>query len=357
VRRNEPDHVVTPTPERQSVTSLPIRETPRRLTSSDQTHNAGPYVSTTQRAPQYGYSPPRSRALESESAAFARSQQGRKFHLTHGRRTTLNDDNVTEIRYSRNEQSLNRARERRWGDRSRSPARTPRIATEVTSPTRRHQHSDFCESESGGESPDDSREVDHNEVPGATGIVAPEYLPQNPGHATNFRTRLALVEVQESKNMYSICIPCWDKDLDCDHESPCRECRERGKTCAYALCPLPLCHLNIKCPAVHIFPQLPLDDRKVGTSMHLIALLGLERSVIQSYDIAGIQAMHDNASSAQSVYVKVQEEIKVATQQKKKFDEHAARQLLKSSDKAPKMSGRRLDTTASMIEKLVEQQT
>lgn len=155
--------------------------------------------------------------------------------------------------------------------------------------------------------------------------------------------------------MYSICIPCIVSGLLCDHESICSECRRRGKSCAYVVCPLRICHLKVKCPAVHIYPGLSLAGRKVGTSMHLIALLGLNRALIQAYNVKEIQAMHDNGKSAQSTYVLMQEEVKSAARQEK-FDEYVVRKLLRDSVKAPKMNKRALNTAASMIAKLVEQQ-
>jgi hypothetical protein len=184
-----------------------------------------------------------------------------------------------------------------------------------------------------------------------------EHPLRGSGFAARFRTDLQLPEIQRQENMHSICISCWEKDLDCDHESPCRECRRRGKICAYALCPVVVCHLHVKCPAIHILPGLPLEDRKVGTAMHLIALLGLKRSVVQSYDVDEFQAMHDDVRSAQSIYALMQEEIRRAVQQDEKFDDQAVRELLRKSDKVPKMGKRPMSTVASMIEKLVEQQT
>jgi hypothetical protein len=445
VRRHDPTHVPAVTPERQSVTPLPICETPRRSTPSNRDHESRHDALTSHRAVEHAYGPSRNRDLEPQSAAFARSQQGgvstaarsrgidfddgdyamesrrshgqplteRRTSISLGRtqrrpldredysdRSQINDSldygagsrssrddhahhdgsdhtiprhgqlyhaigqehtfvhnrnrgSVNAHSTSRQESSLPYRRD----SRSRSPAKILRFPAERKHSSVRDQGGISRERYAAGGTAEDAEEVDHGEVPGATANVAPEHPLRDSGFAARFRTNLQLPEIQRQKNLHSICISCWEKDLDCDHESPCRECRKRGKTCAYAVCPIPVCHLHVKCPAIHILPGLPLDDREVGTSMHLIALLGLKRSVIRSYDIDGIQAMHDNESSAQFAYVMVQEEIKAATQQMKEFDEHAARQLPKNSNKAPKMSGRRLDTTASMIEKLVEQQT
>jgi hypothetical protein len=441
VRRHDPTHVPAVTSERQSVTPLPIRGTPRHSTPPDQVHDATPYVLTSTRAP-YGYTLPLNRALEPQSAAFARSQQGGVSTAAHSRGIDFDDDDYamesrrshgqppTERRagitpgrtqnrrldrdgypnryqindgldygagsiFSRDDHAhhdgldytvprhgqlyhavgqehtsvhnrdrgsanpLSTSRQEppfpyRRDSRSRSPAKILRSPAERKHSSVRGQGDFSHEHYVTSGTAEDVEEVDHGEIPGATGNLAPEHPLRGSGFAARFRTDLQLPEIQRQKNLHSICICCWEKDLDCDHESPCRECRKRGKTCAYAVCPIPVCHLHVKCPAVHILPGLPLDDRKMGTSMHLIALLGLKRSVIRSYDIDEIQAMHDNKSSAQFVYVKMQEEIKAATQRGEEFDKHVARQLLKNSDKAPKMSGRRLDTTASMIVKLVE---
>lgn len=56
---------------------------------------------------------------------------------------------------------------------------------------------------------------------------------------------------------------------------------------------------------------LSMDDYNVGTAMHLIALLGLDRPFLQSYDIRGIQEIHNKATSAKSVYLLLQEEINI----------------------------------------------
>jgi hypothetical protein len=190
-----------------------------------------------------------------------------------------------------------------------------------------------------------------------SGAIAPLKQTHGPGTAANSRINIPLTEVQRRKNMYSICTHCWDKDLDCDHESPCRECKTRRKVCAYVLCPVPICDLDIKCPGVHILPGLPLDSHNVGTAMHLVALLGLNRSSMQSYDIRKIQAIHDNERSAQSIYVLVQEDIKGFAQQRKKFHENGAQEMLRDSKKVPKMQKRAVSTVASMLVRLVEQQT
>lgn len=118
-----------------------------------------------------------------------------------------------------------------------------------------------------------------------------------------------------------------------------------------------ICHMDVKCPAIHVLPGLSLDNYNVGTAMHLIALLGFNRPFLRSYDVRRIQEIHDKARSAQTVYLLLQEDIKRAVQQKKKLHQHAIRKLIEDSEKVPDMGKKALSTITSMIVKLVEQQT
>lgn len=246
----------------------------------------------------------------------------------------------------------------RTNGRSRSPARTSRPPIKRTRSATRHQHNGCPEHDAGDRPGMHSAEGDHDEVPGMSGALIPVKKLYGPGTAANFRTELPLAEIQRRKNMHSVCIPCWDKGLSCDGGSRCGECRARRKTCAYVVCPVHICHLDVKCPAIHILSGLSLDNYSIGTAMHLLALLGLDRPFLQSYDIRGIQEIHNKARSAQSVYLLLQEEIKKATQQKKKkLHQHAIRRLLIDSEKVPDMGKKALSTITSMIVKLVEQQT
>ena len=52
----------------------------------------------------------------------------------------------------------------------------------------------------------------------------------------------------------------------------------------------------------------------------------------------------------------MREEIQNAAQREKRFNDYAIRKLLKDSDDIPKMGKRALNTTASMVAKLLEQQ-
>lgn len=302
VRRNNSDCIPAPTPERHSVTPLPLRPFHRPPTPSDQTQNDEPYALTTQRVRSHVYSPLRERGLVPQSVAFARSQQAREAVLDHSRATNLNEDDALETRRSRNQAPSEYLRDRSPDKdaprfKSRSPVRSPRPYVDDPQPTTHRQHSTPTGSEAGRRPKIDAEEVGHDKAVDVSGVIIPGIQPEEPGHATNFGTRLSLVEIQERKNMYSICIPCWASDLVRDHESLCSERRRRGKTCAYAVCPARICHLDVKCPAVHIYPGIPLVDRKVGTSMHLITLLGLDRPCIHSYNVDGIQAIHDDVRS------------------------------------------------------------
>jgi hypothetical protein len=142
----------------------------------------------------------------------------------------------------------------RRDNRSRSPAKILRSPAERKHSSVLGQGDVSREHYTTGGTAEDAEEVDHGEVPGATGNVVYEHPLRGSGFAARFRTDLQLPEIQRQKNMHSMCISCWEKDLDCDHEPPCRECRKRGKICAYALCPVVVCHLHVKCPAIHILP-------------------------------------------------------------------------------------------------------
>jgi hypothetical protein len=51
--------------------------------------------------------------------------------------------------------------------------------------------------------------------------------------------------------------------------------------------------------------------------MHLIALVGLNRALMQAYNVGGTQAIHDDGNSAQSTNKMMREEVKCAAQQEK----------------------------------------
>ncbi|KAH0371356.1 hypothetical protein KCU65_g1955, partial [Aureobasidium melanogenum] len=195
-------------------------------------------------------------------------------------------------------------------------------------PTRRpSEHGHYHEAPS-GTAPTHAHDNEHSDeghecIQGA-GINAngtTENLSPEPGHVVPHGTGLPDPEFKQEKNEFSICCLCWTNNRPCDHQWPCRECKVRGIVCAYIVCPMSKCPLEVKCPAYHIVPGLG-ETRNVGSPMHLLALLGLNRRVIESYD---------------------------------KFEDPAARKLLKDSDKVPAMRDKTLRFKASMIAVLVRQ--
>lgn len=132
-------------------------------------------------------------------------------------------------------------------------------------------------------------EASHHQIPSTNQNGITDCLSPEPGHVVPHGTGLTDLQVQREKNKTSICCNCWTNDRPCDHQWPCRECKVKGKSCAYIACPIGKCPLEVKCPAYHILPGLPEEKRKVGSPMHLLALLGLNRSIIESYDVRKIQ--------------------------------------------------------------------
>lgn len=115
------------------------------------------------------------------------------------------------------------------------------------------------------------------------------------------------------------------------------------------------CPLEVKCPAYHIVPGLG-ENRKIGSPIHLLPLLGLNRHVIESYDVRNIREKIQDPDSAQQIYLLLQKKIQQMTQsERKKFEDPAARKLLRESDKVPAMRDKTLRYKASMIVKLVQQ--
>ncbi|KAH0168336.1 hypothetical protein KCU67_g3518, partial [Aureobasidium melanogenum] len=182
-----------------------------------------------------------------------------------------------------------------------------------------------------------------------------EGLSPEPGHVVPHGTGLPDFKFKKEKNEFSICCHCWTNNRSCDHQWPCRECKVKGVSCAYIACPMSRCPLEVKCPAYHIVPGLG-ENRKIGSPMHLLPLLGLNRHVIESYDVRNIREKIQDPNSAQQIYLLLQEKIEQMTQsERKKFEDPAARKLLRESDKVPAMRDKTLRYKASMIVKLVQQ--
>ncbi|KAH0371231.1 hypothetical protein KCU65_g1954, partial [Aureobasidium melanogenum] len=84
---------------------------------------------------------------------------------------------------------------------------------------------------------------------------------------------LRVADLQKEKNKDAVCVHCWLKELPCDHQWPCKECKARGKACAYIACPLQGCALNVKCPAYHQHKKLPEEYRKYPLLLLFISIL------------------------------------------------------------------------------------
>ncbi|KAG2163615.1 hypothetical protein JADG_003354 [Aureobasidium aubasidani] len=159
--------------------------------------------------------------------------------------------------------------------------------------------------------------------------------PPRPMH---HHTTLSAVELQEVKNQSSF------------------SCVDEGKVCAYICCPLNVCSLEVECPAYHMFPGLDQEpDEKVGSPMHLLALLNLNRGFVHAKELRQIQAIHDDSASAQHIYMLLQKEVERAIQRERKFDDLVAKKLLRDSEQVARMGNRALSFGAEMIVKLVHQ--
>lgn len=177
--------------------------------------------------------------------------------------------------------------------------------------------------------------------------------PPRPMH---HHTTLSAVELQEVKNQSSLCVHCWIKSRPYDHKWPCSSCVDEGKVCAYICCPLNVCSLEVECPAYHMFPGLDQEpDEKVGSPMHLLALLNLNRGFVHAKELRQIQAIHDDSASAQHIYMLLQKEVERAIQRERKFDDLVAKKLLRDSEQVARMGNRALSFEAEMIVKLVHQ--
>jgi hypothetical protein len=168
---------------------------------------------------------------------------------------------------------------------------------------------------------------------------------------------LRLDKLRKEKNDYVICITCWLKDLPCDHQLLCSECQVSGSPCAYIACPLNECALDRKCPCYHGNKAIPQDTppRKIGSCMHLLALLSLDRLPLDSYDMSEIHFRLPSPSSAQQTYLQLEQEIEDIIQQGNYIDDLGARKLLRESDKVAHMGLRRLKAIARLIARLIQE--
>jgi hypothetical protein len=169
--------------------------------------------------------------------------------------------------------------------------------------------------------------------------------------------RACLDKLRKEKNDYAVCVTCWLKDLPCDHQWLCNECKVSGSPCEYIACPMENCALDLKCPCYHRNKTSPQDSppRSIGSSMHLVALLSLHGSLIDSYDMSNIQIRLQSPSSAQKIYPQLQQEIDDMAQQGQGFRHHEAVKLLRGWDKMPKVGRRAQTTIARLILELVKE--
>ncbi|THW54757.1 hypothetical protein D6D20_09972, partial [Aureobasidium pullulans] len=176
------------------------------------------------------------------------------------------------------------------------------------------------------------------------------------GLESHHHTTLSVFEIEELKNKHVVCVHCWIKNLPCNHKAPCSQCVENNKACAYVACPVEHCTLEIKCPAVHLYTGIK-GTHKTGSSMHLIALLNFKSDLLKDYDVSEIQKMHDDTRTMQNIYISLQKDIQQAAKQKK-FDDHAARELLqrfKESNSIPDIGYDALCFKAGMLIRFLPQ--
>ncbi|CAD0100062.1 unnamed protein product [Aureobasidium mustum] len=236
-----------------------------------------------------------------ENLAFDEQQQAQERSTMRNRSRSLNGDHTTQARSSHGRPASSRHR-------SRSPVlATQPLSYRDRSPTR-HQGSSALDRS--GES--ESAGVDDVSMDDAVAAERQRRMP----------------ELQKEKNKHATCVLCWLKELPCDHQWPCKECKTRGKPCAYIVCPMANCALDVKCPAYHKNKKLPDETRKIGCPMHMLALLNLNRPLIDSYDVQKIQKKTEDPGSAQQIHLLLQQEIEHIVQQKTKLENPMAMKLL-----------------------------
>jgi hypothetical protein len=170
--------------------------------------------------------------------------------------------------------------------------------------------------------------------------------------------QLRLDKLRKEKNDYAVCVTCWLKDLPCNHQWPCSECKAGGKVCAYVACISGGgCPLDTKCPCFHGHRSLPQETptRMLGSSMHLIALLNLKRSFLESDDTNTIQAKVQHPTSATQLHLRLQPEIQHLLDQGQRFRDSVVRTLLRESDKVPYMNYKVLKTKARFNVEVVKE--
>jgi hypothetical protein len=195
----------------------------------------------------------------------------------------------------------------------------------------------------------------HHESSSALGQAAGSRAVCNPAE---LERRLRLDKLRKEKNDYAVCVTCWLKDLSCNHQWPCSECKASGKPCAYVTCILGgRCPTDVKCPCYHTNKAIPQETptRKLGSSMHLIALLNLKPSSLESYNMSKIQTRLQDPTMAPQIYLRLEPEIQHLLDQGQRFRDSVVRTLLRQSDKVCQMTDRGLKIKARFVVELVKE--
>jgi hypothetical protein len=250
--------------------------------------------------------------------------------------TSIRDSNRIQNEESRSQLGLHRGRPASPRHRSRSPAAA----------TRPLNYRDRSPEDVVSRHDDDG--TDHHALEGGSVCDADSSDCQH-----------RLDKLRREKNDYAVCVACWLEDLPCDHQRHCRNCRVNGKVCVYITCISGArCPLDIKCPCFHTNKAFPQDTptRKLGSSMHLIALLDLERSFLESYDIIQMQTKLQNPNLAPQIYFRLQQDIQhILQQQGGRLRDSVVQKLFSESDKVPRMNHKILRTKARFIVELVKE--
>lgn len=108
-----------------------------------------------------------------------------------------------------------------------------------------------------------------------------------------------LTPAQMMKSRDALCVRCWHKGLDCDHQIPCKQCLKESKRCVYVRCPLT--HCTAKCPAFHAPPDYEMGGR-IGDPMHLIALVQFTSKHLDHYDLRPLRKHLAEGITPYSIY-------------------------------------------------------
>lgn len=113
--------------------------------------------------------------------------------------------------------------------------------------------------------------------------------------------------------------------------------------------------LDTKCPAYHVLPSLLPEVMKIGSHMHLVALLNLDRRFLDSYGMDKIKEMLQDIRNSHNIYRQLQDDIEQAIQKGKRIDDTTVRKMIKESDKVPYMGARGVKAKTRFIVTLVKE--